>query len=422
MNKTQGKHNGKDDGNSFDRLRVFLLGLGHFTVDVYANMLPPLLPIFKQLYGLTYAATAGLTSIFSITSTLIQPIFGYIADRYGKKWIAALGVAWVAILMCALGLAPDYAVVVILVALAGLGSAMFHPQASAMVPKVSGNRKGFGVAIFSAGGSVGYSIMPLIAVIIIGMFGLNSLIWLVGPGIIVALLIYLYAPNMEEECKDPAKRISLSTLFTSMNGVRGPLTTLITVVSLRNWVTIGMITFIPLYFTGKFAGWEVFGYSITYIAPAITLFLFIFSNAIGGIIGGWSSDLYGKKKVLIISLFASAPFFYFAFNCPEILVWPLMAVAGALIYASFSPMMLQAQEMLPKSQGMAGGLILGFANGVGGLLVLITGIISDYAGVYAGVMSLIMILLVTGCLALLLPGDKVILSPVRHLQAERPRH
>jgi FSR family fosmidomycin resistance protein-like MFS transporter len=101
-----------------------------------------LLPLFQTMYNLTYAATAALTALFSITSTLIQPIFGYIADRYGKKWIAALGVAWVAVGMCLMGISQGYASLVIIVGLAGIGSAMFHPQASAMVPKVSGTRKG----------------------------------------------------------------------------------------------------------------------------------------------------------------------------------------------------------------------------------------------------------------------------------------
>lgn len=403
-----------DDGTSgnernngaFDKFRVFLLGLGHFTVDVYANLLPPLLPIFKEMYSLTYAATAGISAIFAITSTLIQPIFGYIADRYGKKWIAAAGIAWVTVLMCALGIAPGYAAIVALVALAGIGSAMFHPQASAMVPKVSGNRKGLGVSIFSAGGNIGYSIMPLIAVIIIGWFGLPSLLWLIGPGIIVALMVYAYAPDMEEDCSDPSKRINISILMQSMNSVRGPLTTLVTVVSLRAWVAMGMITFIPMYFAGHFLGWSLFGYNLEYIAPAITLFLFIFSNAIGGIIGGWASDRIGKKPVLVGTLLLSVPFFYLCFNCPDILVWPFMILAGGLVYASFSPMMLQAQELLPRSQGMAGGLVMGFANGVGGLLVYLTGMISDNFGIYAGVMSFIVILLAAVGLSLLLPGEK----------------
>jgi len=108
---------------------VFLLGLGHFTVDVYANLLPPLLPMFKQMYNLSYAATAGLTSVFAVTSTLIQPIFGYLADRYGKKWIAALGVAWISILMCLLGIAPGYAAIVAIVALRAWARPCSTPRA-----------------------------------------------------------------------------------------------------------------------------------------------------------------------------------------------------------------------------------------------------------------------------------------------------
>jgi FSR family fosmidomycin resistance protein-like MFS transporter len=375
-------------------------------VDIYANLLPPLLPMFKQMYGLSYAATAGLTSIFAITSTLIQPIFGYLADRYGKKWIAALGVAWISVLMCLLGIAPGYAAIVAIVAFAGLGSAMFHPQGSAMVPKVSGDHKGVGVSIFAAGGSIGYSIMPLIAVMIVGWFGLHSLPLLILPGLVVSYMLYKYAPDMEEDCA--RNRIDLRQVLQGMGRVKLSLGTLVTVVSLRSWVCTGMITFIPLYFALHFKGWTVMGTDMTYVAPAFTLFVFLISNAIGGIIGGWASDRYGKKPVLVTSFFCSLPFFYLAFTSPDLLVWPFIAIAGAFIYAAFPSTVLQAQELLPRTQGMAGGLILGFANGVGGLLVLLTGVISDHFGIFNGILSLIAIAAVAAFLSLAVPGDKAL--------------
>ncbi|WP_174590641.1 MFS transporter [Methanocella conradii] len=393
-----------DDG--FDKLRVFLLGLGHFTVDVYANLLPPLLPIFKEMYGLSYAATAGLTSMFAVTSTLIQPIFGFIADSYGKKWIAAMGVAWISILMCLLGVAPGYAAIVAIVAFAGVGSAMFHPQGAAMVPKVSGDHKGVGVSIFAAGGSIGYSLMPLFAVMIVGWFGLHSLPLLIGPGLIVSYLLYRYAPDMEEDCAK--NRVDLGEMLRCMGQVKVPLGILVTVVSLRSWICTGMITFIPLYFALHFKGWTFMGADLTYAAPGITLFIFLIANAIGGIIGGWASDHYGKKEVLVASFFGSIPFFYLAFTSPDLLVWPFMAIAGGFIYAAFPSTVLQAQELLPKTQGMAGGLILGFANGVGGLLVLLTGVISDHFGIFNGVLSLILITVVAAFLSLAVPGDKAL--------------
>jgi FSR family fosmidomycin resistance protein-like MFS transporter len=382
-----------------------LLALGHFTVDVYANLLPPLLPIFYIMYSLNDTAISLLTAVFSVTSTLIQPAFGYIADKYGKKWIAALGVAWVGIGMCLLGEAPGYMALVLMVGLAGVGSAMYHPQASAMVPKVSGTRKGLGMSFFMAGGNIGYSLMPLIAVIIVSIFGINSLIYLIPPGIIVGLLIYLYAPRMDV---DRESTIDLKTLFSSFRAVKVQLATLITVVSLRAWVCMGMITFIPIYYRyGHFVGWKLFGYDLSSIGYAITLFLLILADAIGGIIGGWASDRWGKKKVMVPTLLAAAPVFFLTFIAPDILVWPLIVIAGGLVYASISPTTLQAQELLPKSQGMAGGLTLGFANGVGGLLVLVTGIISDYLGRFDAIMSLILILIIAGLIAATLPADKV---------------
>ena len=361
-----------------------------------------MLPLFQAIYNLTYAATAGLTALFSITSTLIQPAFGYIADRYGKKWIAALGIAWVAVGMCLLGVANGYGALVVIVGLAGIGSAMFHPQASAMVPKVSGTRKGLGISMFMAGGNIGYAIMPLLAVLLVTMFGFQALLWLIPPGIVVALLTYFYAPKMDV---DRQSTLDMKALFASFRQVKGPLTVLVTMVSLRAWVTMGLITFIPLYFYGHFQGWTMFGYDLGLVATSVTLFLYIMAEAVGGIIGGWAADRFGMKPVIVWTLLAAAPFVYLAFAVPDILVWPMIVIGGGLTYASVASTTLQAQEMLPRSQGMAGGLVLGFANGIGGLLVLVNGVISDHFGLFAGVESLVIMLVAAGLLATLLPGD-----------------
>jgi len=303
------------------------------------------------MYDLSYAATAGLTSIFAVTSTLIQPVFGFIADRYGKKWIAALGIAWISVLMCMLGVAPGYAAIVAIVAFAGLGSSMFHPQGSAMVPKVSGDHKGVGVSIFAAGGSIGYAIMPLIAVMIVGWFGLNSLPLLIGPGVVVSFLIYKYAPDMEEDCAK--NHIDLREMARGMDRMKVPLGMLVTIVSLRSWISMGMITFISLYFALLFKGCTFMGHDLSHIAPGVTLFVFLISNAVGGIIGGWASDRFGKKEVLVASFIGSVPFFYLAFTSPDILVWPFIAIAGGFIYSAFPSTVLLAQELLPRTQANA---------------------------------------------------------------------
>ncbi|MGA9139033.1 MAG: MFS transporter [Methanocella sp.] len=393
----------KNDSGTFDKFRVFLLALGHFTVDVYADMLPPLLTIFNTLYGISYTMMGILTAVFSITSTLVQPVFGYVADRYGKKWIAALGVAWIAVGMCVLSIAQTPGVMLVIVGLAGIGSAMYHPQASAMVSKASGSRKGLGMSIFMAGGNIGYAIMTLLTVIIVAMFGLSSLLYLIPGGIVVGLLIYVYAPTMDVDRKSP---VDLKTLFASFKSVKGPLAVLLGVVSLRAWVCMGMITFIgTFYYSGHFIGWTFLGYDIAVIGWSITLFLFVMSNAVGGIIGGWAAERFGNKAIIAPTLIASAPFFYLAFVSPDIFVWPLIAIAGGLMYASISPTTIMAQELLPRSQAMAGGLVLGFANGVGGLLVFLNGMISDYFhDPFAGLLVLIGIIVLSGLLAILLPG------------------
>lgn len=256
--------------------------------------------------------------------------------------------------------------------------------------------------MFMAGGNIGYAIMPLLAVLLVTAFGFPALMWLIPPGILVALLVYVYAPRMDV---DRQGTLDLRALVASFRPVARPLTVLVTMVSLRAWVTMGLITFIPLYFYGHFQGWTAFGYDLGLVATSVTLFLYIMAEAVGGIIGGWAADRFGMKPVIVWTLLAAAPFVYLAFASPDILVWPLIVIGGGLTYASVASTTLQAQELLPRSQGMAGGLVLGFANGVGGLLVLVNGVISDHFGLFAGVQSLVVLLIAAGLLAMLLPGD-----------------
>jgi FSR family fosmidomycin resistance protein-like MFS transporter len=158
------------------------------------------------------------------------------------------------------------------------------------------------------------------------------------------------------------------------------------------------------------------GHDLSHVAPGVMLFVFLISNAAGGIIGGWASDRFGKKEVPVASFIGSALFFYLAFTSPYILGWPFIAIAGVFIYSAFPSTVLQAQELLPRTQSMAGGLILGFANGVGGLSVLLTGVISDHFGILNGILSLILIAMAAAFLSLAIPGDKALKAQIEAMQ------
>ena len=385
---------------AFDGFRIFILAMGHLVSDSYSNIVPPLLPMLKAAYDLSYAASGLMTTVYTITSSIVQPVFGYYADKHGRRWLVALSTAWVAFFMSLIGVVSylhldqsgSYVVLLALIALGGLGNAAYHPQGASMVPRVSGDHKGFGVSIFSAGGNLGYAIMPLLVVPATAIWGLKGTLVFLIPGFIMSLLLYWYAP----EAPQTGAHLRLEELIQDITSVIKPLAVVTGVVVMRAWVFFGLITFLPLYFAFRNESATV---------ASIHLFILLLFGAVGGLIGGAASDRYGRKFVIVTSLALTAPLLFLALSTSGYVEWVLTAMAGAALLASFSPAVLIAQELIPRNQGMASGIILGLAIGIGGLGVLLTGAFADGFGITAAVYSLVLLPVIGLLMALMLPGS-----------------
>ncbi|WP_424358160.1 MFS transporter [Methanocella sp. MCL-LM] len=383
----------------FDKLRVSVLALGHMVNDSYSNVVPPLLPLLQAAYGLTYTLSGLIMTVFTFTSSIIQPVFGYFADRYGRRWMVALSVLWIAFFMSMigivgyLGLDPtgSYIVILALVGMAGFGSSAYHPQASAMVPRISGDHKGFGVSVFSAGGNLGYAIMPLLVVPVTAIWGLGGVMLLFIPGLLMAFVLQRYAPEAPVAAVQPAIR----ELWQDIRSVALPLTKVIGVVTMRAWLFFGLITFLP-------------SYLIQYESQewaSMALSLMLVCGAAGTLLGGTMSDRYGRKFTIVSTLMLTGPLLLCALLTHDLLQLGFFALAGLALLASFSPAVLIAQGLIPKNQGMASGIILGFAIGIGGLGVSVTGAIADATSISIGMLSLVLLPIAAFLIALLLPGN-----------------
>lgn len=385
---------------SFDGFRVFILALGHLVNDSYSNVVPPLLPMLKSAYGLSYAASGMLMTVYTITSSIVQPLFGYYADKHGRRWLVALSTAWIAFFMSLIGAisylgldtSGSYTVLISLIALAGFGSASYHPQASTMVPRISGDHKGFGVSLFSAGGNLGYAIMPLLVVPVTALWGLTGTLAFLIPGFIMTLLLYRYAP----EAQFTGAHLRLEELIKDITSVIKPLMVVTGIVCMRAWIFFGLITFLPLYFAFRNESPTV---------ASVHLFILLLFGAIGGLIGGAASDRYGRKFVIVSTLLITGPLMYLALATDGYIEWALTAMAGMALLASFSPAVLIAQNLIPKNQGVASGIILGLAIGIGGLGVSLTGAFADAFGITAAVYSLVILPVAGTLMALALPGS-----------------
>ncbi|MBP2643248.1 MAG: major facilitator superfamily 1 [Firmicutes bacterium] len=174
--------------------KISALSFAHLLNDWYMNYIQTLLP-FLVMAGLGVSKGAFLVSAFTITSSILQPVFGYLVDQRNQRWMVYVGTLWMAVLISFIGVIDYYPLMVVIAALAGLGTAAFHPQASAMVSGVSGNRKGFFQACFTAAGNIGWALTPLMVVPFVQRYGLDLTPVYILPGVVVALLLWFFAPR-----------------------------------------------------------------------------------------------------------------------------------------------------------------------------------------------------------------------------------
>lgn len=370
------------------KLAIALAVLGHTVVDASQNILPVILPLLVERFHLTYAQVGMAAALLNISSSLIQPVFGWVSDRWPTRWFMWAGVAWTGVLMGCLGLVQNYTSLLVLIGLTGIGTAAFHPVASMAVALASGSQRGLGMSLFSAGGNLGFAIGPVAAAWLMVHFGLPGTLAVVAPGFLMAAAMYAWRAEFVGSPTARAARTSSGTPIPW-----GRLGTLSALITLRSWGYSGLIAFIPLLLHEQGVSLEVAGRA---------LFVFLFFGALGGMLGGHLSDRIGRHQVMAVSLLLFPILMAIALVAAGPLRWLFLAVAGALLLASFSVTVVFAQELLPQHLGLASGLTLGLAFGAGGVGVGLSGFLADALGLSVSVWILLILPGIAGLLALTL--------------------
>ena len=369
--------------------KIGVLSLAHMLNDLYSNYLPQMLPFLVALTpGFTATRAAILVSAFTITSSLVQPLFGYFLDRQGKRWLVHVGTLWMAIMLSLTGIVHNYGLLVLLASLAGLGTAAFHPQASTMVNVLSGDRKAVLLSAFVAFGNFGFALSPLLLVPLFQAYGLHATLVTVVPGVLVAILLLLYAPrnNVLSGANTP-----FPVVVRSLKSAASELVAIIGVIAIRSLAYTGMLTILPLYFKAQ---------NLSNIAASHLVTIMLAAGAIGGVIGGFISDFYGRKRLIVGSLVVSTPLFFGFLNTQGTLSTIFLAFAGAALLSSFSVTVVAAQEAIPDNKALAAGLTMGFAGGIGGLAVILIGRIGDIWGLTSAVTILFLLPILAGLIGL----------------------
>jgi len=374
---------------------LLTLMLGHFTNDLMGGVLPMLFPDIKERFGLDNAAVGLITLAYASASSLSQPFFGYLSDRFGRRWFVSIPLVWGACFVALIGFADSYALILILAALAGIGSGAYHPLGASNAAAVSTERdRNTALSIYTAGGTSGYALGPLVAVVFLAVFGTEGTAVLFLPALLVAGLIYTQSGRVERA------RAAIATVRHRETGPLelGILARVIGVVMLRSWVIMAPLQFVAVWY-------DDLGYRSAFYGALVTTV--IISGVIGTIGGGMLADRIGARRVIVSSLLLGiGPLLLFA-GVPGPIAFGAGALLGICLDASLSVTLVAAQRLLPGRTGIASGVILGLGFITGGLGVPITGRLADEVGIQSAIASLSVLAVLAAALAMTIPWERL---------------
>lgn len=378
---------------------LWSLTLGHFSVDMLAGAMPIVVGLYlKDSLGLSLAQIGLLLGAYKMSSSLTQPVFGYLSDRYGGRWFAVGGVLWIAIFQGLVGYMPTFDTALAMALLAGFGSAAFHPQGASGANIAAGEHKTAGVAMFMLGGNMGFAVGPILAALIMGYFGMHGTAVLAGIVLLIAPLLYFLTGRAVKEGvnKEANWRIELNPLFTITAVVA-----LLVVMSLRAWGSESFSSFVPQFFV------DIAGFSKA--EASLLSSLMLFTLAFGSITGGMLADRVGPIRVMAGSMLMAAPLMAAVFLLGDARAFWIAPFLGFFNGAAWPPMLVMAQSLFHKNRGVGSGVALGFVFAMGGLGVNLTGWLAEpgQLGLYNAMLLLSAIPLVTALLVFLLPKSQV---------------
>jgi FSR family fosmidomycin resistance protein-like MFS transporter len=386
-----------------------ILSLAHVVDDANQSALPALLPFLIASDGLSYTAAAGLMLFASLSSSVVQPAIGALADTRSMPWLIACGVFFASFGLALAGAMPSYWLIVACVALSGVGIAAFHPEAARFANYVAGDRKATGMRWFAAGGNLGFAAGPLLLTPLVLVFGPRGTLALALPGALAAALVLFELPRLRGFV--PAR---ISRAAAAGTDRWGAFATLTAAVSVRSMAYIGLVAFTPLYLIG------VLGASKAQANLGLTLLLA--SGAAGTIFGGRFADFAGRKLTFVGSTLLTAPvilaFVFGTALVPNLFVaYGLAMLIGFVLVSSQTAYVVMGQEYLPNRLGIASGVTLGLAISLGGAGTPVLGLIADHISLRATFEAIAALSLAAGLIAAFLPRT----ASDRALEAARGR-
>jgi len=372
-----------------------LLSLGHMVTDISQGALPVLLPFIKEALQISYTQSGLILLFANFTSSIIQPAFGHLSDRYSQGWFLPGGIFLSCIALSLTGFARSYEMLLLLVALSGMGVAIFHPEGYRTAHFFTGQKKATGMAIFSVGGNLGFSLGPIMVTYLVTYYGLKGTGFFSIPGIVTVFLFLFSLKWLTSPVRisSMGQRETAGPSAASRNWIG--LLLLILAVTMRSWIQAGLMTFIPFYYINYLKGEAIYAGKL--------VFIFLVSGAVGVLFGGPLADRWGHKDFFLITMGISFPL---VLGFLKLSGWPVIVIlglCGLVLFSTFSVSIVMAQEMLPQNLGVASGLMVGFAIGTGGIGVTILGYLADLWGIPFALKTIALMPVIGFLIALFIP-------------------
>jgi len=395
-----------------------VLCAGHFVSDSYSSVIFPLLPLIKDALHLTTAQVFWLAPLYAMSSSLMQPVYGAISDRYARRLFAVFGPAVTATFISMIGLAPSYWILLLLLLAGGMGIGSFHPQAAAMASVAAGSRRRFGLAIFSATGTIGYSLGPLGIAVVTSHFGLGKTYYVIGLGYLMSAILFRVCPPLDDaatrEASAPPKLeadkhgIPVTSggsagFLSGLRPVWRPLLLLYMITVLRSGLQLTTNNYLPFIMRSE-------GHSVMQSGAVITVFLLL--GGLGGIAGGFIAERVPGKEVTLYSGLIGCPLMMAAFLTHGPLSILLLGLGGFALLSAIPVNVAMAQELAPGRTSTVSALMMGAAWGVGALAPPLLDNLVPALG-FRNVLALMSgATLLTVLFAYLLPADSHLLRAV----------
>ncbi|MDK8874620.1 MULTISPECIES: MFS transporter [Paracoccus] len=379
---------------------LLLLGLTHLLNDMMQSLIPAAYPILKDAYGLDFVQIGMITLTFQIAGSLLQPVIGMVTDRHPAPYSPVVGMMFTLSGLVSLAFAHSYAVVLVSVALIGIGSSIFHPEATRMARYAAGGRQGLAQGIFQVGGQAGGALGPVFAALVIVPWGQPSLAWFAVAALMAMMLLVWIGSRQRQISAEFVAMRSAGRKGGGGHVAHAPFT-----------IGVGLVVLTLLMFSKNAYGesfrsfytfylMDRFGLSIP--SAQMMLFVFLLASAAGALIGGIVGDRIGRYRIIWISVLGPLPL-TLVLPYADLFWTGVLTVAINLIMASaFASILIYAMELLPGRIGLIGGLFYGLNFGLGGIAAAILGGLAESYGVET-VYRLCSFLPLAGLLAWFLP-------------------